>query len=419
MIRLAVLKFLCLIAFVPVLAQNEPSVQAEPLIEDSANFVRAWLMVAEPSHLFPQTAFGHAFLRMQSPPNNLDYCFSMESGKFEGFFDICLGHYPNRLIPTPSAEYLRQFSVEGRIVTAYPLNISLEEGQHLWQLLDETAVAGDSPYHDFFHHGCSHEIVDLLERGLGGRIVFGPAARQYDGTLFSLGDRLMAANHPIRMAPFMLMTTDGSDRPLTDMDKTTFPTILPDILGDATVEKADGTRHAIFKPSAAPEVISPPQRAVSTAWPLGAWLGLLLAVTVVVCGVALLVRRRWSERCAHVWCVVLFVLYCLLTLIIHFFCLLSSLPTIHGWNWNLLIYNLIPIAVWIVGRLRHFTLRQWRTVYLGYGVWLCLFMAVMALWGGHQIAEQHLLTATFAVGCLYRAVTPADDSSPGKKKKRA
>ncbi len=415
MIRLAVLKFLCLIAFVPLFAQNEPSVQAEPLIEDSANFVRAYLMVGEPSHLYPQCAFGHAFLRMQSPPNNLDYCFSMESGQFEGFWDICLGNYPNRLAAVPSNEYLSHFNDEGRNVTAYPLNISLEEGQSLWKLLDETVEAGLSPYHDFFHHGCSHEIIALLERGVGGRIEFGKAVREYDGTLFTLGDRLMAHNNPIRLAPFMLMTTDGSDRQLTDMDKTTFPTILPEILGDASFVKPDGSRHSIFKNGVNPEVIRPQQRLSNSAWPLGQWFGLLLAVTVLVCGTAMLLRRRWSLKSAVVWCVVLFIAYNVLTLVVHTFCLMSALPTIHGWNWNLLIYNLIPLIVWIVGRLGGFSDRLWRHIHLGYGVWLCLFLMVMALWGGHQIAEQYLLTATFAVACFYWALRPSLASQPSGK----
>lgn len=415
MIRIVLLKLFCLFAFVPVLAQNESNVPAEPLIEDSANFVRAYLMVAEPSHLYPQCAFGHAFLRMQSPPNNLDYCFSMESGKFEGFWDICLGNYPNRLAAVPTSEYLNHFNGEGRDVTAYPLNISLEEGQSLWKLLDETVEAGLSPYHDFFHHGCSHEIIALLERGVGGRIEFGKGARDYDGTLFTLGDRLLAHNSPIRLAPFMLMTTDGSDRQLTDMDKTTFPAILPVILGDAAIVKPDGSRHSIFKNGVEPDVIRPQQHLFNTAWSLGLWFGLLLAVTVLVCGVAMLRRSRWSLKSACIWCVVLFVAYNVLMLLIHAFCLMSALPTIHGWNWNLLVYNLIPLIVWIVGRFRRFSDRLWRRIHLGYALWLCLFMVVMALWGGHQIMEQYLLTATFAVACFYWAFRPSLALRPSGK----
>lgn len=407
MIRLAVLKFLCLIAFVPVLAQNEPSVQAEPLIEDSANFIRAYLMVAEASHLYPQCAFGHAFLRMQSPPNNLDYCFSMESGKFEGFWDICLGNYPNRLAIIPSEEYLGTFDGEGRTVTGYPLDISLEEGQNLWKLLDETVAAGVSPYHDFFHHGCSHEIIALLERGVGGQIVFGANASHYDGTLFTLGDGLLAPNSPMRLPPFMLMTTDGSDRWLSDMDKTTFPTILPAILGDATIVKPDGSRHGIFKKAVAPEVIRPHQTIANTALPLRLWFGVLLLLTVLVCGLALLLPRVWSLRCASIWGVVLFVVYNFLMFVIHTFCLLSSLPTIHGWNWNLLVYNLIPLGVWIFSLFRPFSESLWRRIHLGYALWLCAFMVVMLAWGGHQIMEQYLLVGTFAVYCFYRWMKPS------------
>lgn len=407
MIKFVFFCMMCLGAFVPAQAQNESQAPAEPLIEDSANFIRAYLMVGEASHLYPQCAFGHAFLRLQSPPNNLDYCFSMESGKFEGFFDICLGNYPNRLVPVPTAVYLKNFDNEGRTVTAYPLDITLEEGQRLWKLLDNTALAGISPYHDFFHHGCSHEIIALLEKGVGGQIVFGKGAREYDGTLFTLGDRLLAFNSPMRLPPFMLMTTDGSDRQLSDMDKTTFPTILPTILGDATIVKPDGTRHGLFKQGAEPVVFRPKQTIVNTAWPFYLWFGLLLLLTVVACGLVLLLPRQWSVRLADVWGVVLFVLYNVLTFILLFFCLFSSLPTIHGWNWNFLVYNLIPLGVWLVSLFRPFSDRLWRRIHLGYALWLCAFMVVMWAWGGHQIMEQYLLVGTFAAYCFFRWMRPS------------
>lgn len=415
MIRIVLLKLFCLFAFVPVLAQNESNVPAEPLIEDSTNFVRAYLMVAEPYYRYPQSSFGHGFLRMQSPPNNLDYCFSMESGNYEGLFDICLGNYPNRLVPVPTEEYLQSFTREGRIVTAYPLNIRLEEGQRLWKLLDETALAGESPYHDYFHHGCSLEIIRMLERSLDGRIVFGDSAKQFDGTFFTLGNRLLPPNAWMHIPPSMLMTLDGTDRQLPDIEKATFPIVIPALFADATIEAPDGTRRPFFKPGVKPEEFRPQQRYVNTDVPIIVWFALLFAVTAVLCALGLLVKQRWAQRLARGWSFVLFVFYCLLALVMTYICVFSSLPTLHGWNWNLLVYNLIPLIVWIVGRFRRFSDRLWRRIHLGYALWLCLFMVVMFLWGNHQILEQYLLTATFAVACFYWAFRPSLASQPSGK----
>lgn len=407
MIRLAVLKFLCLIAFLPVLAQNEPSVQAEPLIEDSSNFIRAYLMVAEPYYRYPQSSFGHGFLRMQSVPNNLDYCFSLESGNYEGLFDICLGNYPNRLVPVPTEEYIQTFTREGRIVTGYPLNIRLEEGQRLWKLLDETATAGESPYHDYFHHGCSLEVIRMLERSLDGRIVFGDSAKQFDGTFFTLGNRLLPPNSWMHIPPSMLSTTEGTDRQLPDIEKATYPIAIPTLFADATIEAPDGTHRPFFKPGVKPEEFRPQRRYVNTDAPIIVWFSLLFAVTAVFCALGLLVKQRWAQCLAWGWAAVLFVFYCLLAMVMTCICLLSSLPTIHGWNWNLLVYNLIPLGVWIFSLFRPFSESLWRRIHLGYALWLCAFMVVMLAWGGHQIMEQYLLVGTFAVYCFYRWMKPS------------
>ncbi|MBQ9560197.1 MAG: hypothetical protein IJ762_11540 [Bacteroidaceae bacterium] len=376
--------------------------QQEIVIRDSANFVKASLMIAEPSRLHVQSEFGHAFLRMRCDEAGLDYCFSMESGDYEGFFDICTGHYPNRLINVPTAEYMKLFDREGRIVTEYPIDIRVEEGQRLWQLLDSVCLSGPSPHQDYFHHGCSQEVVRFVEWGLGGTIVYGENAKKFGNTAFILGNQLLPANSWLHIPPSMLATTDGTDRKLTDAEKAMIPSIIPTLLADARLVKPDGESRPVLKDTA-PIVHQPENRTPeSQALPIYVWFALLFLFTLVVNLVGMRGTGKWARCLSKVTDAGLFLLYNLILLAMVVVCWRSTLPTTSGWNWNYLIYNPIPLLVWFYDRFRGLSHGCWRKTYLAYACWLCLYMVVMFIVGDHLILEQYLLIGTFSARCLFK-----------------
>ncbi|MBP5770359.1 MAG: DUF4105 domain-containing protein [Bacteroidaceae bacterium] len=379
------------------------TIYAEPVIKDSATFIQASLMIGEPSHLQAQSVFGHAFLRMQCPSENLDYCYSMESGNYENFLDICLGNYPNRLACVPTDEYLSIFEKEGRIVTEYPLNLRLEESQSLWQLLDATAAQGISPYHDFFHHGCSQEIVSLLTSKLQGKLVYGSRAESYGRTILVLGNQSLPSNSWMHLPPTMLGTTDFSDRILSLEEKTLIPWIVPDLFSDATIVGDDGISRPILKDVTPIEHHPKVHFSENTAPPIVVWFLAMLCVVVVIC----LVRVCWSVKpvvwLTHLIDLLLFLLYNAIAFTMLFFSLRSSLPSISGWNWNFLFYNPVPLLLWLY-HLCHPSVSHIYYKYIGYTVWAVLFMMGMAIVGDHLILEQYLLVSTFAVRCLFKGL---------------
>ncbi|MBR1681748.1 MAG: DUF4105 domain-containing protein [Bacteroidaceae bacterium] len=376
-----------------------------PVIEDSTAFLRVSLLVAEPSEQHPQSVFGHAFLRMQCPPENLDYCFSMESGDYENFLDICTGNYPNRLVCVPTAEYVGSFRREGRIVTGYPLNLTLEESQRLWRILDETVSQGLSPYHDFFYHGCSREIIRLLGYSLDGKIVYGSTAQKYGNTIFVLGNQSLPENSWMHLPPSLLSTTDGTDRILTAEEKTMIPYIIPDLLSDACIVDEVGGNRPVLKDEA-PEVFMPTQhQSTSTRWPPYVWFVLLLCATLIVGILSLLsIASKPMKWFISAFDALLFTSYQLLWMVPFGICILSSLPTTSGWNWNYIIYNPIPLIIYGIDCHRPFSVRVRANYYIVYTIVLVLFMVCMAVAGDHLIAEQYLITSTFAVRCIFKAI---------------
>lgn len=370
----------------------------EPVISDSADFIRASLMVGEPSQAHIQSIFGHAFLRMQCPSDRLDFCFSMESGNYEGFRDICVGHYPNRLAVVPTEDYLKIFLDEGRWVREYPLNLTLHEGQRLWQLLDETSMAGDSPYHDYFHHGCSQEIMRFLTQCLDGQLVYGERAKAYGNTIFTLGNQQLPRGSWVRMVPSMLSTTDGTDRILSDAEKTMIPSIIPDLLSDAMVVEADGTQRSILRDASPVQFLPSEPQVIGSAIPAYVWYLCGLLVVLVLS----LLAFRWPlyGRLADG---VLFVVYLAIVFVLLYVCAVSTLPTTSGWNWNYLIYNPLPLLLWLWGRFRAL---PWVRIYRFYALWIVIFLLAMTVVGGHLILEQYLLATSFALRCLFKSFYP-------------
>ena len=376
--------------------------QQEIAIRDSANFVKASLMIAEQSHRYLQSAFGHAFLRMRCDEAGLDYCFSMESGDYEGFLDICTGHYPNRLVNIPTAEYMKVFDREGRIVTEYPIDIRVEEGQRLWQILDSVCLAGPSVHQDFFHYGCSQEIMRLTEWGLGGTIVYGENAKKLGDTMFILGREALPTNSWVRMLTAPFLTTEATDRKLTDFEKNTFPTFIPTLLSDARLVKPNGESRPVLKDTA-PIVHEPKVRAAeSSAPPIVVWFALVLAFTLAMSIGGIYAKGQTGKRMSKAADMFVFLIYNLILLAMLTMCWISPLSTTSGWNWNYLIYNPIPLLVWLYGCWRSLSHACWRRTYLFYACWLSLYMLVIFIVGDHFGIEQYLMTTTFVARCLFK-----------------
>jgi hypothetical protein len=400
--RYCCLILLSLATTLSVVAQETAdSLQTEPVIEDSASFVQVGMLVAEPSYQHPQSSFGHAFLRMQCPSEGLDYCFSMESGDYEGFLDICLGNYPNRLVCIPTEEYITSFNDEGRCVTEYPLNLRLEEAQRLWRLLDETCASGSSPYHDFFHHGCSQELVRLLVQALDGSIELGKASEAFGNTILVIGNQNLPADSWLHLTTFLL-TTDGTDRQLSPLEKTLIPCIIPSLFSDARVVEADGSSRQLLQDKP-PRMFSPHKpQPEEASMPLWVWFALLLAATLLISFAAHQWKCEGIRRFAFGWDVVLFVAYNTITFTLLILAALSTLPTLHGWNWNFLLYNPLPLVLWLYS-CWHPQGRRLRVFYRCYAVWTALFIGGMLFVGDHQILEQYLLALCFGSRCLFKA----------------
>lgn len=386
-----------LLSFVrPSAAQSEQEMFAHV---DSANFVKATLMIAAPSTATTQSVFGHAFLRMQCPSADLDYCFSFETNDTQDFLAILNGTYDERLVCAPTKEYVAQFIEENRTITACPLNITMPEGQHLWQSLDEASMLPVYPFHDYFHHGCAQEIMVFVIGAIEGNVVFDKQSEVFGTTVLTIGHNTSSPSSLFRFLCAFMGSTDASDRLLPPAERCIAPYVLPEMLRGARIVADDGSDRLLLRDEPYIYYQGGPMDNGSGLLPVTVWLGLLLTLVVVVS--LLEWRGRMPRLGVRLLDAALFILYSGISLLLLFVGLFSTLSAISGWCWTMLIFNPVPLVLLFLGRRLGWGQRVWRRIYLGYALWAMLYILVMLGVGNHTNAEQILLVAVFVSRCLF------------------
>lgn len=365
-------------------------------IADSANFVRASVMIASPDYGRTQSSFGHMFLRMECPSAGLDYCFSFESAYAPGVFSIFTGNYNVRLVRVNSNEYMRTYADELRMITSYPLNLRLPEEQRLWKRLDEIHAMGDYPEHDYFHHGCSQELMNIITEIVDGRIVYDESRLPEGRTINILGPSALPADHPVRLAP-LLFGADGTDRVLPPGQRLFMPVAVPDYLRVAEIEDLrlqkrpllDGAGETFFAEDAAP---------YEEGLPIWSWFLMAFLAVVLISGLELLRRSpRWLTLLTDI---AVLAVYLLMTVLLCAVYAVSTLPTTSGWCWHFLVYNPLFLLLAILAVCRVLPTKLLRCSAFFAAGWMVLYMTAMAIAGDMLWGYQYLMISTFAIRSL-------------------
>lgn len=146
------------------------------------DFVQISLLISEPAKgLF--SPFGHTAFRLQCPAFDLDYVFHyimIQAGEAESeTFAYLTGRFEVRLIADTFETYLRDSEIKHRGLKEYPLNLSPEEEQKLWKILDEEMVREKILKYDFFRKGCAVMMAEMLDKAIYPKILDYSGANPY------------------------------------------------------------------------------------------------------------------------------------------------------------------------------------------------------------------------------------------------
>lgn len=353
------------------------------------------LGVASASNTYPQSVFGHAFIRMQYPSDSLDYCFSIESDGVESFANIISNEYKTRMISIPSAEYLSSFEAEGRMVKEYPLNLTFKEGQKLWKLLDERCALQQYPHQDFFHHGCSQELLNLISSCLDGRLIVDEKQSSLNGTtIFTIGTNTLPRSSWIRIYCSLVGSTEATDFYLSPQKRMFAPVLIPTLLEKSKVIQTDCKERQFFKITNDIDLFLPAEssRLPEEGTPVYLWMCIPLLL-VIIYGWLVLKRRSFTIYESFVEWLVVVIYHSVLFLMI-ITQLTSNLSTITGWSWQYLIYNPVPLLGWMLIKDK-VNRKNIQLFYFCFAIWLSITLITFLLIGGLLIETQVIMILTY------------------------
>lgn len=362
---------------------------------------RASMMIAESSPATVQGQYGHAFIRLQYPAERLDYCFTLETtNDDEHAWDIITGNYTTSVMAFPSSQYMSQFRNQQRSVVELPLNLTDKEIQTLWRTLDETIVDTMQVIPpDYFTHGCSAELTDILFRCIDGYVEFSPVVCDSLGdSYFQVGDTYRPLSSWSIIGLGFCFASGMFEKRLPE-NLLYVPLSLPFMFSHAEIVN-DGkrrpllstTRAKAYNPTgkqtlidATPVHIFP----VDTAMPVRMYALMLLSLQLLLAFFA-----GKSVRCINV---LLFIVYNLMTFAILLVNVLTSMTELQGWNWMLFFYNPLPLLLWVVNRKRPMSPALQRKIHATLTIWAVVCVAVMAIFNDTVLIGNTLFSAIFAL----------------------
>lgn len=203
------------------------------------DFVLVSLCVADPTDWRDDAlgVTGHAFLRLQCPVFNLDYCFSYESENIEGqFADFLAGKLKMGMFAILTDEYVEDYRRWRRAVHEYRLNLPPDAELRLWEQMDNHMMTEQELQMDLIKFGCTNTILLYVEKALL------PTVIQYKWPEKFLQQSAMdlaktqLKRYPASFAMFKMAYGKELERLRTPKQKVIFPNDLLEVWSNATIE---------------------------------------------------------------------------------------------------------------------------------------------------------------------------------------
>ncbi len=203
------------------------------------DFVTVSLCVADPTD-YREDALGtsgHAFLRLQCPTFDLDYCFSYEGENVnDNLYRYLSGKTKMGMFAIRTDEYLEDYRKWNRSVHEYVLALPPESEQRLWEIMDNHITSGLVLRQDLNKYGCAITVVKYVKNALGNAtIVYDSNEEMEQMTCREIGYRSLA-NYPWLRLTSMIFTDNRADKNIPIDEKLIIPADLAEVWQRAMVD---------------------------------------------------------------------------------------------------------------------------------------------------------------------------------------
>ena len=319
------------------------------------DFVFVSLMVADPTDWRDDIlgTQGHAFLRLQCPVFDLDYCFSYESENVNTQFSkYAKGKLKMGMFAYPTDAYLEDFRNWNCAVHEYRLNLPPEVETRLWEIMDNKLSKGLNMKLDLSRRGCAISAVHFIKAALQDIPIVYPEGTRYE--ILSRREILyqdMAAYPWLRLIS-CAMVPNLYDKDCSIDEKLIAPADLAEIWMQSTVNGmvlaeyiGDVVETNFVEP--APPFFTPQKLA---------WAILLITILLIALGL------KW-------WNGVLLGIQFLLGILLLYAALFTQQFAGAGWL-MMLLFNPLPLLLW-----------KWRRYWqLPYAVVLLIEAIILVCW---------------------------------------
>lgn len=271
-----------------VTADSTQAVVQDSIDRLAPDFVTASICLADPTDWRDDLlgVMGHAFIRLQCPTFQLDYCFSYEGESAnDNWSRLLTGDLKMGLFAAPTQEYIEPYQRWNRTIREYTLNLPPEAELRLWEKMDKHLEEGIDLPLDLTTHGCVQTIVLNVTLALDTtEIVYGEWPEEFQQTRYEMVDHALD-NYPwLRLMAKCLNMYGAFDLPCSNDQKIILPRQIVEVWQHATVNgKPLLTYRGTLTEGEAP-VVEPPFFTPT--------LAVCLFIAIVLLIVMLIVRKK-------------------------------------------------------------------------------------------------------------------------------
>lgn len=281
--------------------------------------------------------FGHTAIRYENPAEGQDLVFnygifSFNTPNFEMRF--IKGETDYRLGVVPYSYFEGEYAMRGSSVYQQVLNLTAEEKQKIWNLLEENYRPENRVYrYNYFYDNCTTRARDKIEDCINGKVVY-PEAEE--GVTFrDIVHRCTEGNKWDELGIDLCLGSEA-DAPIDGRKQMFIPFNMLEAARAAVIMQGDSVRPLVLSES---KVVDVEPEEAEAGFPLSP-LSCACILLVVTCMIAWL-QLKW-KKVIWAWDLLLFGAQGIAGCIIAFLFFFSIHPTV-GSNWLIILFNPIPL----------------------------------------------------------------------------
>ena len=332
------------------------------------DFVKAYVSIAEPGD-YLYTTLGHAAYHLQCPAFGLDYYFSMEGeNSKDAVFRFLAGKLKMGLLPIDPESYLSFYKEENRGVREWELNLSPQNKQRLWAVLDSLTSAWQNLPYDYYHRCCAITIVNVMNELVGRENIHyaEPWPDKFKRTPREFIYYALRGHDEWTQFFICILAGNEVDKDIPNERKFIVPMDVVEAWQKATVDGKPLLSDTYV------DILPPGVRRPDSWWTPTHIAIILLVLALLSCG-TLWISNKWVKRIGLLVDYVILGIITLIGLSMTYLLFVSNLCCT-DWNWLYIAFNPLPAIFW-----------YWRRY------WALPYAFMLFIWVVAMLCVPHLL----------------------------